>query len=101
MYKTLPFIVWLQRYQDKVGKYKTPLPNDMYSEKIANAHYYTSLIALTTLIVGVLLSNIVLIKVSSVLYVITALLYLYNNIVIVLHKEKLEPIQKIDLNKKI
>ena len=33
-YKTLPFIIWLQRYQKLVGKVKTPLPKDLYSEKI-------------------------------------------------------------------
>ena len=32
MYKTLPFIVWLKLYQDKVGKFKTPLPADMHSQ---------------------------------------------------------------------
>ncbi|OQX97991.1 MAG: hypothetical protein B6I20_11665, partial [Bacteroidetes bacterium 4572_117] len=30
-YKTLPFIIWLQRYQKLVGKAKTPLPKDLYS----------------------------------------------------------------------
>jgi len=46
MYKTLPFIVWLKKYQDKVGKFKTPLPADLHSEKAAQVHYYSYLVAI-------------------------------------------------------
>jgi hypothetical protein len=92
MYKTLPFIVWLQKYQDKVGKFKIPLPNDLYSEKIADTHYYTYLIALISLFTGVILSISLIIKVASLFFVITALLYSYNTFKIILHKEKTEPL---------
>lgn len=99
MYKTLPFIVWLQKYQDKVGKFKTPLPNEMYSEKVADGHYYSVLLAIVALIVGIILSNQVIIQIAAVAFIATALLYAYNTFVIIFHKEKVEPLKKIEINK--
>ncbi len=93
MYKTLPFIVWLQRYQDKVGKYKIPLPQDMYSEKIAKWHYYSFAISMILLFGGILLTNELTIQVSSLFFVITSLLYGYNTIIITFHKQKLEELK--------
>ena len=93
MYKTLPFIVWLQKYQDKVGKYKIPLPAELYSEKVADAHYYTFFVAIVTILVGVFLSSTFIVQISAVAFLITSLLYGYNTFVILTHKQKLEPLK--------
>jgi len=93
MYKTLPFIVWLQKYQDKVGKFKTPLPNDLYSEKVANIHYYTYLVALISLLIGILFSLKVVIQVAAVAFFITACLFAFNTFKIILHKEDIKPLK--------
>ena len=90
MYKTLPFIVWLKLYQDKVGKFKTPLPADMHSQKVADAHYYTFVIGFIAIIAGEILSMAILIKVAAVFMLFTALLYGYNTLIILAHKQKLE-----------
>ena len=87
MYKTLPFIVWLQKYQDKVGKFKIPLPNDIYSEKIADYHYYTFAVAIISLLIGILSKFEIIIQISAVAFLITALLFTYNTFMIILHKE--------------
>ena len=92
MYKTLPFIVWLQKYQDKVGKFKIPLPNDLYSEKVADLHYYSYLIAIIGLFIGLMLSVPIIIKIASVFFLITALLFTFNTFKIILHKEDLKPL---------
>lgn len=94
MYKTLPFIVWLQRYQDKVGRFTIPLPNDIYSEKIADAHYYSVLLGIVSLIIGLLLSQVLIIQISAILFVITSLLYAYNTFAIIFHKEDIKPLKK-------
>lgn len=93
MYKTLPFIVWLQKYQDKVGKFKIPLPNELYSEKIASAHYYSNIAAFVFIIVGVLFSLPVVIQTAAVLYIITSILFAYNTFKIILHTEKTEALK--------
>ena len=99
MYKTLPFIVWLQNYQDKVGKFTIPLPNDIYSEKVADAHYYTVIIAITSLLTGILLSQEIIIQIAAVFFTITSLLYAYNSFMVIFHKENIKPLKKIEFKK--
>ena len=92
MYKTLPFIVWLKLYQDKVGKFKTPLPADMHSEEVAQAHYFFYIAAFALLLGGVWFKEAVLIQASAVFMLLTALLYGYNTYKILAHKQKLKPL---------
>ena len=99
MYKTLPFIVWLQKYQDKVGKFTIPLPENLYSKKIADAHYYTVIAAIVSLLVGLLLSQVIVIKIGAGFFVLTGLLYAYNTFMIISHKEDLKPLKKPDFKK--
>ena len=96
MYKTLPFIVWLQKYQDKVGKFKIPLPNDLYNEKIADLHFYTFIIGAFTLLAGIWLKNEIIIQISAVFYIATAVLFTFNTFKIILHKEN---IQELNIKK--
>jgi len=99
MYKTLPFIVWLQKYQDKVGKFTIPLPNDLYSEKVADAHYYTVIISIISLIIGLLISQEIIIQIAAGFFVLTGLLYAYNTFTIILHKENATPLKKPEFKK--
>ncbi|MCK5907627.1 MAG: hypothetical protein KAG37_08540, partial [Flavobacteriales bacterium] len=87
-YKTLPFIVWLFAYRGKMGKGKTPLPKDLYNEKVAEIHYFTFAIGFLALIGGVLVSYKPAMYIGSVFFVITALLYNYNVIKIIRHKSE-------------
>ena len=88
-YKTLPFIVWLQKYQTKVGKQKIPLPQELYSNRIASIHNQTFLVAFVFLITGELADQVWLIQSAAALFIITAALYNYNVFKIVFHKEKI------------
>ncbi len=88
-YKTLPFIVWLQKYQAKVGKQKIPLPQELYSDRVAKIHSQTFLLAFVFLIAGELANQIWLIRSAAALFIITAVLYNYNVFKIVFHKEKI------------
>ncbi len=88
-YKTLPFIVWLQKYSAKVGKQKIPLPQEIYSDRVANLHMKTFYIAFTFLILGELGNLTWLIQAAGAMFVITAVLYNYNVFKIVFHKEKI------------
>ena len=89
-YKTLPFIIWLKKYHSKVGKQKVPLPQELYSDKIANWHFYTYLAGIILLIAGMLVANVLLIQVAAVLIIVTAVLYNYNVFKILFHKEKVQ-----------
>jgi hypothetical protein len=85
-YKTLPFIIWLKKYQSKVGKTKVPLPMELYSDKIANYHFYTFIAGILLLVSGILFNVVLLIKAGIIILIITALLYNYNVFKIIFHE---------------
>ncbi|KAA3617137.1 MAG: hypothetical protein D8M58_03910 [Calditrichaeota bacterium] len=89
-YKTLPFIIWLEKYKQYVGKYKTPMPKDLYSEKIGWLHLYTYFSSIITLVAGLLFNHYILINLGSYLFLITAVLYNINVFKIIFHKTKTE-----------
>ncbi len=90
MYKTLPFIIWLKKYGNKVGKFKVPMPADLYSKKVANLHYYSFVVAIVLILIGIITKIEMVVQISAVAFVITASLYGYNTFKIIFHKEKLE-----------
>jgi hypothetical protein len=87
-YKTLPFVIWLEKYQALVGKTKTPLPRELYSEKVASAHFYLYLLFIITMILGLVLDQLILIRIGSYTLLIVAILYNVNVFKIVFHKTK-------------
>jgi metal-sulfur cluster biosynthetic enzyme len=84
-FKTLPFIVWLKKYQQFVGKQKVPMPRELYSERIAKWQLYTWVLCLLFVICGLLFSHQVLLKTGAMFMVITALLYSFNVFKIFFH----------------
>lgn len=87
-YKTLPFVIWLEKYQTLVGKTKTPLPRELYSEKIANAHFYLYLLFIISMILGLVLDQLFLVRIGSYLLLIVAILYNVNVFKMIFHKTK-------------
>lgn len=87
-YKTLPFIIWLNKYKDLVGKTKTPLPRELYSEKIASIQFVLYFVFIACLIVGLLSNQIFFIKIGSYTLVAVALLYNVNIFKMITHKVK-------------
>ncbi len=85
-YKNLSFIVWLKKYQGISGKFKTPLPKDLYSEKLASLQLYIFIIGLIIVFSGILISNSLYIKTGSIFLIGTATVYNINVFKIVLHK---------------
>lgn len=53
-FKTLPFIVWMQRYKHRVGREKTPLPKDLYRERWVRYQLIAYLAGYTLLLGGIL-----------------------------------------------
>lgn len=85
-YKTLPFIVWLKVYRGRVGRGKTPLPKDLYSERVANIQLWLFSAGFLALAVGVLLQAASLVSAAGLLLFLSAALYDFNLLKIVLHK---------------
>jgi len=89
-YKTLPFVVWLDKYQPYVGKFKTPVPRELYSEKIADYQFYAYLLAISLMAIGIIIKQPQTLLVGSILLVLAALLNLINVLMIVTHKINIE-----------
>lgn len=87
-YKTIPFIVWLKEYKSLVGKSKTPLPKELYSEKFANFQLIIYLISIVAFIIGIVVSNYHIILIGAIFLLITAVLYNINIFKIITHKAK-------------
>ena len=85
-YKTLPFIVWLSKYQPYIGKFKTPLPRELYSEKLAHYQFYNYLISISLIAVSIIYKLPIVLMAGSILLILVALLNLINLMRIVLHK---------------
>ncbi|MBL7936871.1 MAG: hypothetical protein JNM51_13785 [Bacteroidia bacterium] len=84
--KNLAFIVWLKKYQEISSKAKTPLPKNLYSEKIATAQLYIYIISFVTILSGILVSNPFSIKIGAIFLITTAVLYNINIYKIISHK---------------
>ncbi len=88
-YKTIPFIIWLNRYQKYVGRAKTPFPRELYNEKIANIQFYSYNIMLMTFTVGILFNVLLLVQIGASLLIFTALLYNINMFKIIFEKKEI------------
>lgn len=93
-YKTLPFIIWLDRYKTYVGKYKTPLPRELYSERLALYQFYAYLLAVSLLVIGIIFKFPDIIQSGSIILVIVAMANLINILLMVNHKTTIEKLTK-------
>lgn len=85
-YKTLPFIVWLHRYKHLVGKEKTPFPRELYNERVADYQFYTFNLMIMFFMVGIVSGYSLIIKISAVLMVLSAIFFNFNIIKIIFIK---------------
>ncbi len=93
MYKTLPFIVWLAKYQNAVGKFKIPLPGDLHWSKVADFHYYAFVAFMIVMNINIFFPTDLLYYLSAILLLSTSSAYLINSIKIVMHKKQLKPLK--------
>ena len=87
-YKTLPFIVWLKIYRGRVGKGKTPMPKDLYSEKAAHIQFWLFLAGFLALMAGILLQHTAVITAAGTALFAATAFYNYNIFKIVWHRRQ-------------
>jgi hypothetical protein len=87
-FKTLPFIVWNKVYHDKAGLGKTPNPKELFSDKIFLGMGIFYLAGFVLFAAGILISNEYILKIASILLLITAILYNGNVWKALSHKPK-------------
>ena len=87
-FKTLPFIIWNDRYKNLSGKVKVPLPKHLYSEKITVWQFRIFIAAFLVFAVGIIFGQIPVIRLGAILWCVVAVLYNINVFKIILHKNK-------------
>ena len=88
IYKTLPFIIWLDKYKDRIGKEKIIMPRELYSEKMASLQFWAYVPAIVLLATGILISNKPVLLIGSIFLLICTLAYVWNVFMMFLHKPK-------------
>ena len=92
-YKTIPFIIWLERYQPYVGKYKIPLPKEIYHSRFALWQYRIYLAAFFLMGLAIVLQKAWILKIALMLFAIVAIMYNYNMVKMFFHKPMLQPLE--------
>ncbi len=85
-FKTLPFIVWNKVYHQLAGKGKAPSPKDLFSNTIFKWMSVAYIFGFVLFTAGILLNFTLLLQIAAVFLLITALLYNWNVIKLLLHK---------------
>ena len=85
-YKTLPFIIWLWRYQGYVGKFRTPLPKDLYSEKLLKLQYFLYNLSIVLLVLGYISGWEWIVRGGTLALLATALVFNANVFKMFFHK---------------
>lgn len=87
-FKTLPFIIWNAHYKNLSGKVKVPMPKHLYDESLVTYQFWSFIAALIVLALGIVLQQILIIRLGLGLWIIVAAIYFYNVLKIFLHKTK-------------
>lgn len=82
MYKILPFLVWFNKYSDKVGQTKVPLLKDMFDERLAKAELWLMLAGFFVAASALPLGTAEIFRAGAVLLLASALVFLWNMITI-------------------
>lgn len=85
-FKTLPFIVWNKVYHDLAGKGKTPNPKDLFAQAVFNWMGLSYIAGFVVFTAGLFLQQLWILQTGSVLLLITAVLYNWNVMKLLLHK---------------
>ena len=85
-FKTLPFIIWNNHYKNLSGKVKVPLPKDLFSEKLTAWQFRIFIAAFLVFALGIILQQVIIIRIGAVLWVTVAVLYNINVFKLMFHK---------------
>ena len=89
-FKTLPFIVWNKVYHTKAHAGKTPVPKDLFNEKIFNGMSIAYIAGFILFIIGIVCSVQIISKIGAIALLLSAILYVSNISILLLHKPNLK-----------
>ncbi len=87
-FKTLPFIVWNKVYRRISHAGKTPVPKDLFKESIFNWMAITYILGFIIFVLGLIFSISLILKIGAFSLFASAILYIFNVIIILTHQSK-------------
>ena len=90
-FKTLPFIVWVKHYEHLTGKVKTPMPSDLFKRILLNAQTGSFILFCLIFFPGCFSPLPVFKYAGLIALTATAVFYVVNIVIILLHKTQTEP----------
>jgi hypothetical protein len=87
-FKTLPFIVWVKHYEHLTGKFKTPMPADLFADNLLRAQTVSYVVFCLTFMPGCYFMAIPLIYIGIASLMVTAMLYASNIFIVLFHKTR-------------
>src|SRR5699024_12269319 len=84
--KSMTFLVWNITYRGMHGKANSPMPKQLYNERLTSIKFYLYLIGLFGLFIGRFCQIQSISAISSYIWLILAIAYCYNVYKIILHK---------------
>lgn len=87
-FKTLPFIVWNTHYKTLSGKAKIPLPKQLYNDRLIPWQFRFFIAGMVLFCSGIMLQQVMVIRIGAASFLLTAILYTFNVLKIIMHKTK-------------
>jgi hypothetical protein len=88
-FKTLPFIVWTKKYEDIAGKTNIPLPADLFNNYLLKIQLISFTVFVVSYFYGLFLSDNLFINIGLASFLIAAICYLSNVLIVVFYKRKI------------
>ena len=85
-FKTLPFIIWNKVYHRLAGKGKEPNPKYLFSHNVFKYMAVAYILGFVLFVAGILFTNTIILQVAAVFLLLTAVLYNFNVIKLLIHK---------------
>lgn len=89
-FKTLPFIVWVNKYQHLAGKSTVPMPADLFNRKMLRIQFFTFLTFIVSFNAGISYKLQSLVSIGLICFFIVACFYLANMVIVLLHKPEIK-----------
>lgn len=85
-FKTLPFIVWNKVYHQKAYAGRTPVPKELFSERIFSIMSAAYIAGFLLFVIGIIFTSQHLLQAGAVALLAAAVLYVSNTAIIIFHR---------------
>ncbi|WP_254768092.1 cbb3-type cytochrome c oxidase subunit I [Salinilacihabitans rarus] len=86
LYHIVPFIIWIERYSDRIGLEKVPMIDDLYDDRLERADFAATLVGAAGLVAGELLSLAATVRAAAGLLATVGFALFVANLLLTIHR---------------